>query len=257
MTRTHVVTGAASGIGRATAARLRADGDRVITVDRRNADVVVDLSTVEGRSDLVEQVAELSGGAVDAVVACAGTAGRGATDLTVCYFGAVATLAGLRPLLAAGTDPRATAVVSFAVLGSVDVEMVDACLAGDEARALDRVEIAEAAEPMRTYASAKRALARWVRRQAPLVEWAGAGIAINSVGPGVVRTAMTEPLLGDPALADYLMASVPMPFGGVLPPEDVAELIATTVAPTFRGVTGQTIFIDGGSDCVRRGDDVC
>ena len=46
---TYCVTGSASGIGQATKKRLEADGHRVIGVDLRNADVNVDLGTVEGR----------------------------------------------------------------------------------------------------------------------------------------------------------------------------------------------------------------
>ena len=45
---TICVTGSASGMGAATAARLRDDGHRVIGVDQRDADVVADLSTREG-----------------------------------------------------------------------------------------------------------------------------------------------------------------------------------------------------------------
>ena len=86
MARTYVVTGAASGIGLATAARLDALGHRVITVDRREADVVADLSTTDGRRGMVDAVADRTGGVVDAVVASAGTANRGRTDLQVKFF---------------------------------------------------------------------------------------------------------------------------------------------------------------------------
>ena len=51
--KTYVVSGGASGIGAATAGRLRADGHTVITVDLRDADVVADLSTEAGRSEAV------------------------------------------------------------------------------------------------------------------------------------------------------------------------------------------------------------
>jgi NAD(P)-dependent dehydrogenase (short-subunit alcohol dehydrogenase family) len=254
MTRTYVVTGAASGIGLATVTELRRIGRRVVTVDRHTADVTVDLASDRGCADLVVAVSEATGGVVDAVVACAGTVGQGASDVQVNYFGAVATLDGLRPLLARGTNPRAVAVASYAVLEEVDAEMVTACLAGNEPAAVQRVEAVD--DPMLTYASAKRALSRWVRRSAPLPEWAGTGIAINSIGPGVVRTPMTAPMLDHPDLAELLLATVPMPLGGVLDPDDVAHLIVTLTDPGLSGVTGQTIFIDGGSDCVRRGDDI-
>jgi nucleoside-diphosphate-sugar epimerase len=46
---TIVVTGAAGGIGRATRARLEADGHRVIGVDVRDAEIIADLGTAAGR----------------------------------------------------------------------------------------------------------------------------------------------------------------------------------------------------------------
>ncbi len=54
--KTYVVTGAASGIGAATTALLREQGHRVITVDQRDADVVADLATPEGRAAAVAGV---------------------------------------------------------------------------------------------------------------------------------------------------------------------------------------------------------
>ncbi|HEX7717004.1 MAG TPA: reductase, partial [Marmoricola sp.] len=58
--RTYVISGAASGIGAATAARLVADGHRVIGVDLAGADVEADLATPAGRLDAVRRVAELA-----------------------------------------------------------------------------------------------------------------------------------------------------------------------------------------------------
>src|SRR5690606_38926115 len=106
------------------------------------------------------------------------------------------------------------------------------------------------------YSSSKRALVRWVRRQAPSEAWAGAGIALNSVAPGIVRTPMTAPLLDDPGLAELLTSSIPMPFQGVLGPEALAHHLVALTDHDLCGMTGQTVFVDGGSDCVRRGDDI-
>ena len=69
MSRTYVVTGAASGIGKATRELLLERGHTVIGVDIRDADVTVDLSTAEGRAALVETVTALSGGTIVAVIA--------------------------------------------------------------------------------------------------------------------------------------------------------------------------------------------
>jgi len=49
---TAVVSGSASGIGAAVAARLRSEGARVIGIDLRGADVTADLGTAEGREAL-------------------------------------------------------------------------------------------------------------------------------------------------------------------------------------------------------------
>ncbi|WP_327130670.1 SDR family oxidoreductase [Streptomyces sp. NBC_01343] len=73
--RTYLVTGAASGIGEATAARLRARGHTVLGADLAGADIDADLSAPEGRTRLVDRARELSGGRLDAVIADAALAG--------------------------------------------------------------------------------------------------------------------------------------------------------------------------------------
>ncbi len=119
MNRTYVVTGAASGIGAATTRYLRERGSRVIACDLHEADVIADLATGEGRTQLVGGVTRLSGGKIDAIVANAG-GGPAETMLAVNFFGTVATLEGLRPLLKDSPAPRAVLVSSIASLSPSD-----------------------------------------------------------------------------------------------------------------------------------------
>ncbi len=255
MTRTSVVTGAASGIGAAVVVLLEARGDRVIGVDLARVEVTADLATAGGRTSMVEQVAALSGGRVDAVIANAGVlAGDAGEIVRVNHFGAVATLTGLRPLLAQGDAPRAVATVSAALLKGYDDALVEHCVAGSEADALAWTD-AQGLDPVRTYASTKRALARWVRTSSVSPDWAGAGIALNAVAPGVVRTPMTAPLLADAATTELLLELVPMPYGGVTTATPVAALIAFLASAEVGAVTGQVVFADGGGECLERGDE--
>jgi NAD(P)-dependent dehydrogenase (short-subunit alcohol dehydrogenase family) len=252
--RTYVVTGSASGIGRATCERLAADGHRVIDVDLRDASITTDLSTPSGRAQLVDDVTQASGGSIDAIVANAGVMGEPGLCVRVNYFGAVATLEGLRPLLASSPAPRAVATASSSVMNLPRDQqwLVELCLAGDEEAA-----VAAAGDAgLMGYPSSKRALARWVRRHAPSAAWAGAGIGLNAVAPGIVQTAMTEPMLGDDQMRPMMDAAVPMPYGGYCDPSHVAEVIAFLASGDVARMTGQVVFVDGGADAVLRGEDI-
>src|SRR5262249_31107920 len=136
--RTVCITGSAGGIGAATRARLEKEGDRVIGVDVRDAEVIADLSKPEGRDAMVAAVADACGGALDGLVAAAGITGNEPTVVAINYFGAIATLDGLRPLLARGTDPSAVAISSNSTTTTPGLpnDLVDTILAGDEATAL-------------------------------------------------------------------------------------------------------------------------
>lgn len=120
MPRTYLVTGAASGIGKATVAHLREHGHNVIGADLKDTDISADLATPDGCNQLVDRAHELTDGRLDAVIACAGLAHFVPRTVQVNYFGVVATLEGLRPLLAAGTDPRAVLLSSVASIHPAD-----------------------------------------------------------------------------------------------------------------------------------------
>lgn len=259
MPRTSVVTGAASGIGKATKELLEQRGERVIGVDLHDADVVADLSSVGGRAALVEGAHELSGGQVDAVYAVAGVAAPTAATVAVNFFGTLATLEGLRPLLSGSPAPRAVLVSSMAALMPSDAELVALLAAGDEMAALVRAGVL-AQEPGATgallYASTKLALSQWVRRQAATPQWAGAGIPLNAVAPGIIATPMTAGLTATAQGREALLKMVPMPLNGIAEPLVVARLLAWLGGEENTHVCGQIVYVDGGSDVVMRGDSV-
>ena len=256
MARTMVVTGAASGIGKATAELLRQQGDTVIGVDIRDADITVDLSTPEGRASLVEQVKQKSGGSIDGILAIAGLAAPIPATVSVNFFGMVATLEWLRPLLAGSSAPRAVGVASMASLHPHDDELVAAMTAGDEATAVARAEVLsqDPAAGHLIYSSTKKAFAQWIRRSAPTADWAGANIPLNAIAPGVIVTPMTAPLLETEEGREQIRAGVPMPLNGFAEAIVPAKLLVWLTSEDNTHLCGQVVFIDGGSDAVIRGD---
>jgi NAD(P)-dependent dehydrogenase (short-subunit alcohol dehydrogenase family) len=253
--RTYAVTGAASGIGAATAHYLRERGARVIACDLHNADVVGDLATDAGRAKLVEGVARLSGGRIDAIVANAG-GGPPETMLSLNFFGAVATLEGLRPLLEASPAPRAVMVSSIASLWSIKGGLVEACLNANEraATAAAKDALVAGTAPLDLYGSAKRALNLWCRRVASAPQWAGAGIPLNVIASGVVDTPAAAPILSDPDRRAQLGRMVPMPGAYPGRPEQMAAIVAWCVSRENALMTGQILFVDGGFECLARGE---
>jgi NAD(P)-dependent dehydrogenase (short-subunit alcohol dehydrogenase family) len=267
MDRTYVVTGAASGIGSATTCYLRERGGRVITCDLHHADVVADLTTEAGRAELVAGVTRRSGGTIDAIAAVAG-GGPPQTSLQLNFFGAVATLEGLRPLLEGSPAPRAVAVSSIASFSPTDPVVVEACLSMDERRAigaalefatktapLDKMTAAQGLQVgLSLYANAKYALNCWCRRAAVKAEWAGAGIALNVVAPGFIDTPAAAYILRDPERSAAMGRLVPM--RGAYPgcPEQMAAILGWCMSPENSLMTGQVLFVDGGVECSQRGE---
>lgn len=260
MPRTYVITGTASGIAAATAKILKERGNDVIGVDIHDADVVADLSTRQGRLDAANQAIERSGGTINAVIACAGLAHPIAKTVSVNYFGMTEFLDALAPTLAKAEAPRAALISSMASLMPNDKALVEAmCVDDDEEKALARaqelVDIGGGMEQL-IYGSTKRAISRWVRRESIKDHWACAGIPLNAVGPGIVRTPMVAEMIATQEGRDALDQQVPMPCNYYLEPENVGHLLAWLTSVENTHTTGQTIYIDGGSDAALRGDNI-
>ncbi|MDG2028678.1 MAG: SDR family oxidoreductase [Acidimicrobiales bacterium] len=249
---TIAITGAASGIGAATRARLESDGNTVVGIDLRDTEVIADLGTPAGRQSMVDDVAAACGGTLDGVVACAGVGGEHAELVTrINFFGAQATLAGLRPLLAVnGGAAVALSSNSATTVPGVDPAFVAACLDGEEDRA---VEIAAAMDGFTVYPGTKIALAHWVRRNAVTDDWVGAGVRLNAINPGLIDTP-----LNDGRIEQYLSLGelYPIPAKRAAAPEEVASLIAWMLSDDAAFLVGSCFFLDGGTDAAMNPDRV-
>lgn len=256
--RTYVVTGAGSGIGASTTALLRDRGEIVIGVDLKGAEIEADLSTTAGRKTAADRAIDLAGGSIDAVIACAGIAAPIPLTVSVNYFGVTEFLEHLAPVLAKSPAPRAAVVSSAATLQNTSAELVDAMLAGDEAKALEIGAALAAQGPAGylNYPSSKRALSRWVRRECITERWAGAHIPLNAIAPGTVISPMTEQLLATEEGRKMVDDSMPMPLNYHSDSIVLARLLAWLTSEENTHTTGQTIYIDGGVDATLRGDNI-
>ena len=249
--KTYVVTGAASGIGAATTALLREQGHQVVTVDLRGADVVADLSTQAGRQEAVAGVLALTD-VVHGLVPCAGVAGLTGVDpqlvASVNFFGSVALVRGLQERLAAADGASVVLLASNSITCQPgwSADVTAACLRDDEAGA--RAAAAEV-DAVMVYPATKAALAYWARREGVKEEWAGRGIRVNAVAPGLIATPMTDRLREDPQLGVFA-DSYPSALGRPGRPEEVAATIAFLLSDASSLMVGSVVFVDGGTDAL-------
>jgi len=240
MREVAVVTGAASGIGRATAEALSRRGAYVGLIDI-DSDGVDSLAAELGGPDhalpLLGSVADedfmasaMAGvaerlGRLDTVVANAGIAVAGAVDvlplaewnrsLAITLTGTFLAAAKSVPYLRASSRPAFVAVAS------------DAGFRG--------------AQGLPAYAAAKHAVVGLVRSMA--ADHGPEGIRVNAVCPGWVRTPILEALVGEERLA-HVTGFIPL--GRIAEPEDVAEVILHLSDPRSRSTHGSCYVMDGG-----------
>jgi NAD(P)-dependent dehydrogenase (short-subunit alcohol dehydrogenase family) len=253
---TYAVSGAGSGIGAATRARLEAAGHQVIGVDLSNAEITADLATPAGRDDAVAAVLERSHGRLDGLLTAAGVGPPfdPAQMVSINWFGSEALLTALRPALVASGNAQVVAISSNSTTTMPDVpaDLVDACLAGDEHRAR---ALAAAHGDGNTYAASKIAVARYVRRNAPTADWAGAGVRLNAIAPGATLTPLLQAGLDSEKYGPAIRA-FPVPTGSFGSPAQLAfwiDMMLTGEGASF--MCGSLVFVDGGTDAMVRPDD--
>ncbi|GAA4804683.1 SDR family oxidoreductase [Tomitella cavernea] len=263
---TYAVTGSASGIGRATADLLRAQGHSVIGVDlhttgRLDSEVTADLATPAGRSAAAAQVLDIAGGELAGAILAAGVGPVGGGRhprliAEVNYLGAVELLAQWQPALAAGRPGKAVVIASNSATTTplVPGRAVRALLAGDVDKALRATRLLGPGRPAVVYAASKIALSRWVRRTAVQPQWAGAGIRLNALAPGAVLTPLLQQQLDDP-LEGKAVRRFPIPVGGFGAPDSLAQWACFMLTDAADFQCGSIVFVDGGTDALVRPDD--
>ena len=246
----YAMTGGATGIGAAIKQQLRGEGHTVIVVDIKDADIIADLSTAEGRQAAIDGIRAAAPEGLDGFVPCAGLgpAARPYSLITrVNYFGAVATTEGVLDLLA----KRKGSIVMISSNSAPmlpDDDYTAALLAGDEDKACALIDERDANQ---AYAGSKRAVSQWLRSNS--TAYAQQGIRLNAVAPGITQTPLVDASNSDPevgqAMKDFA-ASVPL--GRVGQPADIAQVVCFLLSDKAAFVTGSIFFADGGHDAMLR-----
>ncbi len=241
--KSALVTGASRGIGRATAELLARAGARVavnyLSDDARAEEFVRGTRAVGGealalagdvsRPDEARQLVHdvvAAWGRLDVLVNNAGIweeDAAGAENLDVWDR----TLA---------TNLRGAHVVTDAAIPHVQREGGSIVFVSSTAG--QRGEARHSA-----YAATKGALISYTKSLA--VELGPRGVRVNCVAPGWVETAMTAPVLADPASRKEIERTIPL--GRVAGPEDVAHTILFLVSDLARYVHGEVLNVNGGS----------
>lgn len=252
---TYVVTGSASGMGAQAAERLRADGHRVIGVDRADADVVADLSTPGGRQLAVDEVLGQCDGVLDGAVLAAGLgpkAGAERAIVEVNVLGVTELLTGLRPALAAADKAKVVVFGSNSTTSTplVPRRAVRLLLRGDTEAAARVISRRGPLSAPVAYASSKLAVSYWCRRAAVSADWAGEGIRMNILAPGPVLTPL---LLGQlKSGTGKQVRSFPVPAREYGTPEQIAEWVSVMLSPAADFMVGAVITVDGGTEALLR-----
>jgi NAD(P)-dependent dehydrogenase (short-subunit alcohol dehydrogenase family) len=243
--QTIVVTGAASGIGAATARAMSQRGARVIGVDRNvpegAADFVqADLSTPEGAAAAARAVLELSP-VVDGVANIAGVPGTAPwkTVLGVNVLGLRAFTAALLPAIPTGgfVTNLASNVADGWAQRAAELRVF---LGRADAEALASVE-----DDTEVTGNSYRFSKECVRVLTQTLAAANLGkVRVNSVSPGPVSTPILDDFKRDHG-TDKVEGAISL-TGGAATPEAVADVVVFLASKASRWVNGSDIRVDGG-----------
>jgi NAD(P)-dependent dehydrogenase (short-subunit alcohol dehydrogenase family) len=232
--RVAVVTGGASGIGRATAARLVDDGFRLAVVDLSpdpGSPVVAMKADVSDAIDVERAIHEVltEFGRIDVLVNNAGISGS--ADATRCHETPIEEWDRVFAVNVRGPFLCTRTVLPVMVRQGGGHVITVASVAG------------MVAFPGRcAYTASKGAALQFAKSVA--VDYATAGIRSNAVCPGMVATPMTQWRLDIPELRAAVESKIPL--GRVAAPDEIADAISVLASPRLSYLTGAAFVIDGG-----------
>jgi NAD(P)-dependent dehydrogenase (short-subunit alcohol dehydrogenase family) len=236
-----VVTGAASGIGKAIAAAFVDAGARVLLCDRnavaldaaarnlgrRAIGRVTDVSK-ESEVEAAMRAAREAFGSLDIVVNCAG-------------FGAVAPLTELSDEQWKSVQGVTLGGVFYGVKHGAR-QMLEQGRAGVIIN-ISSVNGRQPGEGQSAYCAAKAGVDMLTRCGA--LELGGRGIRVVGIAPGLVETPLTKHELENPAMRELFMAVIPM--RRAVAAQEIAAAAVFLASDAARSINGETIAIDGGS----------
>ena len=240
-----VITGAANGIGRATAVVFAAEGARIVATDI-DADRLEDLRVeLEARgAECATVVGDVSQDAE----------ARGMIDTAVERYGRLDVLVANAGVIPLGAITESTAEDWDYVMSIDGRGMFLSCKYAIEAMlktgggaivCLSSISGMAGQARQSTYGPAKFAASGLTMHLA--VEWADHGIRVNAVAPGTIRTEAVRRLPDQPGGAEYVEEIRKQhPMGRLGEPEEVARAIAFLASDEASFITGAILPVDGG-----------
>lgn len=258
----YAISGASSGIGAKTKELLLQRGHEVINIDLKDGDICVNLASEEGRQEAVDTLHKMHPEGLDGIICNPGVSGAcGNLPLIISlnYFGTVALARGVYDLLCKKKGSCVVTASNTISQGAGRMDIADLLNnIGDEKRVLSLVSQMDSSNLSvgnSLYVSTKYALARWVRRVS--ASWAANGVRINAVAPGNVNTTMTATMSTSAKMALNALP-IPTKYGQecLMDADEIAEVMVFLASDAARGVNGNVMFVDGGTDALLNSEKV-